>query len=224
MARPKKQINRRTDILDAAQNLFTINGFEKTTIDEIAKYSGIGKGSVYLDFKNKDEILLAVAERHVILLVEQLELQLKNARAPYLEFLKHIYQYHVITVFDMALSHTQNHIVLIHTSYQVKQKLSHLLERWLINIACILEKAEKNREIKYFDDYKKLASLIQISLQGFYPPYNIKYSTGCRTDLTKEELRSLLLADASTVIGIILSGLKNVNNKIKEYNNEAKID
>jgi len=223
MARPKKQLNRRNDILDAAQKLFTEKGLEKTTIDDIAKSICISKGSVYLDFKNKEEILFAVAERLVTYLVEHLELQTKNAKAPYIEFLKHLYQYHVITVFDMALSHTQNHITLVHTSYQVKQKLSHLLERWLINIACILEKAEKNGEIKHFDDYKKLANLMQISLQGFFPPYDIMYFIGIRNGLTKEEIRSLLLKDASTVIEIILSGLKKVNNIVKEYNNEAKI-
>jgi|GEM_PF-485209 len=223
MARPKKQLNRRTDILDAAQKLFIEKGFEKTTIDEIAKSIDISKGSVYLDFKNKDEILLAIAERLVIFLIEQLEEQVKNAGAPYLENLKRILQSHVAIVFDMAINHKQSHITLIHTSYQIKQKLSHLLERWYSNIAFLLEKAEKNGEIKYFTDYQNMAYLIQISLQGFYPPYDIKYSPNYRTDITQEELRSILLKDAYTVIEIILSGLKITNN-IKDHKDEAKVN
>jgi AcrR family transcriptional regulator len=208
MARPKVQLNRRTDILDAAQKLFAEKGFEKTTMDEIAKSIYVSKGSVYLDFKNKDEILLGIAERQVTFLVEQLELQIKNAKAPYLKFLKNIYQEHVITVFDTALSHKQNHITLIHTSYHIKHKLGYLLEKWFGNIAYLLEEAYKNGEIRPFDDYKKLAYLIQVSLQGFFPPYDIKYSPSLRTDLTKEELRFLIMDDSSTVIGIVLSGLK----------------
>lgn len=220
MARPKTQLNRKTDILNAAQELFAEKSFEKTTIDEIAKNVGISKGSVYLDFKNKDQILLALAERHVLFLTNKLEAQVNSAEAPYLELLRQIFKNHVINVYDMAFSHMQSHVSLIHTSYHIKQELNYLVEKWFINIASILEKAEQNGEIKPYSDYKKLAQLIQISLQGFFPPYDLKYSHNHRTDLKKDEIRTLLLEDVSTVIEIILSGLKNTQN-VKDYSNEA---
>jgi len=216
MARPKIQLNRKTDILDAAQNLFTEKSFEKTTIDDIAKYIGIGKGSVYLDFKNKDDILSAIAERHVIFIIEKLESQIKNAKAPYLELLRQVLKDHITTVFDMALSHKQSHVSLIHTSYRIKQELNYLIEKWFLNIGSVIEKAANNGETKPCDDYKKLAHLINISLQGFFPPYDIKYSTDVRTDLSKKEIRDLLLNDVSIVLEIIISGLKTA--KYEEFN------
>ncbi len=48
MAKPKVQVNRREDIIKIAQKLFRENGYEKTTVDDIAHHTGISKGSVYL--------------------------------------------------------------------------------------------------------------------------------------------------------------------------------
>jgi AcrR family transcriptional regulator len=54
---PKGRKRRR--ILEAATELFLTYGYRKTNIDEIAKAAGIAKGTVYLYFTNKSEVLLA---------------------------------------------------------------------------------------------------------------------------------------------------------------------
>jgi len=43
-------------ILDAAGQLFEHYGYRKTTIEEIAQEARIGKGTVYLHFKNKEDV------------------------------------------------------------------------------------------------------------------------------------------------------------------------
>lgn len=43
-------------ILDAADRLFAQFGFKKTTVEEIAQEAGIGKGTIYLHFKSKEEL------------------------------------------------------------------------------------------------------------------------------------------------------------------------
>lgn len=54
---------RRLRILEAATALFVAQGYRKTSVDQIAERAGIGKGTIYLHFKTKPEILLhAVAE------------------------------------------------------------------------------------------------------------------------------------------------------------------
>jgi AcrR family transcriptional regulator len=55
--------NTREAILDAAQKLFARFGYKKTAVDEIAKEAGIGKGTVYLYFRSKEEIALAVVDK-----------------------------------------------------------------------------------------------------------------------------------------------------------------
>ncbi|MCP4722950.1 MAG: TetR/AcrR family transcriptional regulator, partial [Desulfobacteraceae bacterium] len=57
----KKQ--RENRIIDMAQDIFFKNGYEFTTIIEIAKASGYNKRSIYLYFKDKEDIFLAVVLR-----------------------------------------------------------------------------------------------------------------------------------------------------------------
>ncbi|MEZ4381870.1 MAG: helix-turn-helix domain-containing protein [Nannocystaceae bacterium] len=50
---------RRRRILEAATQLFATRGYRRTSISEIAKEAGIAKGTVYLYFATKVELLLA---------------------------------------------------------------------------------------------------------------------------------------------------------------------
>ncbi|MBS1709896.1 MAG: TetR/AcrR family transcriptional regulator [Armatimonadetes bacterium] len=49
----------REKLLASAASLFERYGYKKTTIEDIARDSGIGKGSVYLRFSSKAEIAIA---------------------------------------------------------------------------------------------------------------------------------------------------------------------
>ncbi|WP_199444330.1 TetR/AcrR family transcriptional regulator [Umezawaea beigongshangensis] len=55
----------RRRILDAAEELFAERGFDRTSFVDIAKRSGISRGSIPWHFKNKDGLVLAVVERVV---------------------------------------------------------------------------------------------------------------------------------------------------------------
>ena len=56
--------DRRENILGAAVRLFQRYGYRKTTVGDIAKEAGIGKGSVYLEFSSKEEVMFALIENH----------------------------------------------------------------------------------------------------------------------------------------------------------------
>ena len=53
----------RERILDATDKLLARYGYKKMTIDDLAKEVGIGKGSIYLHFKSKEEIVLSLTDR-----------------------------------------------------------------------------------------------------------------------------------------------------------------
>ena len=56
-------------VLDAAADLLVRWGYQRVTIDEVAKLAGIGKGTVYLHFRTKDALFLTVllrAHRRVV--------------------------------------------------------------------------------------------------------------------------------------------------------------
>jgi AcrR family transcriptional regulator len=54
--RGKEKNSRKKLILKSARTLFFERGFNKVTVDEIAKTSELGKGSIYLYFRSKEEI------------------------------------------------------------------------------------------------------------------------------------------------------------------------
>jgi AcrR family transcriptional regulator len=47
-------------VLDSAAELLVRWGYQRVTIDEVARHAGIGKGTVYLHFRSKDALFLTV--------------------------------------------------------------------------------------------------------------------------------------------------------------------
>ena len=63
--REKEKDNRRMLILESARSLFFAKGFKDVTVDEIAKLSELGKGSIYLYFSSKEEIYAQILLYHI---------------------------------------------------------------------------------------------------------------------------------------------------------------
>ena len=67
----------REAILDATDLFLSRQGYKKMTIDDLAQEVGIGKGSIYLHFTSKEEIVLS----HIDRIIERLEDELKRIAA-----------------------------------------------------------------------------------------------------------------------------------------------
>lgn len=55
----------RTEIVEAARNLFYRKGYHHTSFTDIVEEAGVMRGNVYHYFKTKDELLDAVIEQHL---------------------------------------------------------------------------------------------------------------------------------------------------------------
>ncbi len=75
-SRPRSP-TRRKDVIGAAGRLFARWGFDKTSVDDIAREAGVSKGAVYLEFPNKDALFKAVlyheSVRHAADLLQRFE-------------------------------------------------------------------------------------------------------------------------------------------------------
>lgn len=71
-----RQIARRVDIrdliLDAVDGLLAKFGYGKMTMDDVAREVGIGKGTIYLHFPSKEELVLAHVDRIAATVVRRL--------------------------------------------------------------------------------------------------------------------------------------------------------
>jgi AcrR family transcriptional regulator len=62
----------RDGILDATERLLARFGYRKMTVEDIAREVGVGKGTIYLHFSSKEEIVLSHVDRIVERVKEQL--------------------------------------------------------------------------------------------------------------------------------------------------------
>jgi AcrR family transcriptional regulator len=97
----------RDAILDAAERLLARYGFKKTTIDDLAREAGIGKGTVYLHFPSKEEVALCTIDRIVERLLHRLR-ALAAADEPVAQRLRHMLLTRVLFRFDSVKDYSQS--------------------------------------------------------------------------------------------------------------------
>ncbi len=64
--------DKRERILKAAIRVFARKGFYSTRVSEIAKAAGVADGTIYLYFKNKDDVLISIFQDRISKLLEVL--------------------------------------------------------------------------------------------------------------------------------------------------------
>lgn len=75
----KDPVERRNEILDSSEILFTTKGYNETTIIDILNNVGIAKGTFYYYFKSKEEVLDAILVRLVDRDREKMQAVTKNS-------------------------------------------------------------------------------------------------------------------------------------------------
>jgi TetR/AcrR family fatty acid metabolism transcriptional regulator len=61
--RPDVSEQRKDQILDAAVEVFSRLGFERARVEDVARESGLAKGTLYLYYRSKDELIGALLRR-----------------------------------------------------------------------------------------------------------------------------------------------------------------
>ncbi|RFU61365.1 TetR/AcrR family transcriptional regulator [Bacillus sp. V59.32b] len=82
-------------IIDAAVIAIAENGYHQAQVSKIAKQAGVADGTIYLYFKNKEDILISLFHEKLGYLVEQIEEEIKgkpNAAEKLLVLIKRHFQ------------------------------------------------------------------------------------------------------------------------------------
>ncbi len=74
--------DKRERILRAATKVFARKGFYATKVSEVAKAAGVADGTIYLYFKNKDDLLVSLFEDRIGRLLATLERALSERETP----------------------------------------------------------------------------------------------------------------------------------------------
>lgn len=69
----QRRVDRRDEILTAAERCFARSGFHQTSMQEICAEAGMSPGNLYRYFRSKEEIIAGIAERNRSEAAEQLQ-------------------------------------------------------------------------------------------------------------------------------------------------------
>lgn len=135
-------------ILEAAVHLFTAQGYERTSITDLAREAGIGKGTIYSYFRKKSEIFLAFCE-------EQLEVtrtaivQTESSSLPLLDRLLAIYR------LDFQFIHQNpefGRLLMRETFFPLElheEQSRHLDNRYIALLVPLLKNAQLQGELRH---------------------------------------------------------------------------
>lgn len=69
----REKLQRKNEIIDAAEQVFFTKGFVNSTMEEIASEAELSKGTLYLYFKNKEDLHFAINIKALEILSEMLQ-------------------------------------------------------------------------------------------------------------------------------------------------------
>jgi len=73
LSRKEKQAKTRSSLMKSAAKIFCRHGMERASIDQVAEDAGYTKGAFYANFKNKEELFLAMLDEHFQEHIEEVE-------------------------------------------------------------------------------------------------------------------------------------------------------
>ena len=203
MARTKAIANRAELIVGAAEELFGRYGYERTSIDDIARHLSIGKGSIYLDFRTKDDILFAVISKHSDHLKQAMQNKLENVGSSPLSTLKEILEQNIAMVYEKVTRDIHAPEALLHTSSTMKSHFAHFFVFKRTTILQLLQLAVKAGEMSTEKASEEMAITILMTTSSLYPPYFNNFSE-TETTITKPQL----LEQAKLTLDLLLDGLR----------------
>lgn len=164
---------RKGDILDAAEHVFATKGFHDTTISDIAKAAQYAVGTIYIYFKDKEELYLTLIEKKT----EDLHLRIKKELAEgknAIEKLK-IFILTEIKYFNENENFFKIYFTERNTSrWTIKDRLSNkavsLYFNILENVEGIIKEGQKEGSIKKNMDTRKLSFMLSAMVRSIIMP------------------------------------------------------
>lgn len=159
----------RKDVLDKASQVFLRNGFQRTTIKDITKATGLQPGSIYSAFENKSGLYTEVIELYTKRQIEALDACVnQNERS--LDSLKSFFK---MTGDNVVNKSPDAHCLLVYGVFEIPEDEKELryyvqlkLQEIESRIYVLLVKAQENNEIVCDENPIQLARFLMTLLFG----------------------------------------------------------
>ncbi len=202
MPRKKVILDRKEQILKAADSLFKHHSYEKTTMEDISREAGIPRATIYLEFSGgKEDILIGNLERYMRHMLADMRTSAKISRKGRLETLKQVMINYVLSAYDISTGNQCDPNNMDRHSKRIRGEMGEFFKARTEFLEEMLNQAVLAGELPAEFDTKRLSEVIAHGLNCFLPPLNLR--------MTKETLEK----DANAFFNLLLSGLSRANHR-----------
>jgi TetR/AcrR family fatty acid metabolism transcriptional regulator len=132
-------------IIDAAVVVIAENGYHQAQVSKIAKQAGVADGTIYLYFKNKEDILISVFQEKMGLFVENLKVIINDGTSSSEKLLKMVENHFRVLATDHHLA-IVTQLELRQSNKEIRLKINEVLKEYLMLLDDILIEGIENGE------------------------------------------------------------------------------
>jgi len=182
--------NTKEHIIEAASRLMHLGGFNHTSIDEVLKESGVGKGNFYYYFKSKEELGYAIIETNLKRFSEHVMGKAfgnhKDALEQVDDFLDIILELHRQRncAGGCPLGNMAMELSDIHEGF--RRKIQGVFEDWGLRLATVLQKVKADGRLGDSVEPEALAQFLVASVEGGILLTKVKKDIGVLDNCFKE--------------------------------------
>lgn len=200
---------KRADIVNASRKLFQMNGYEKTTMEEIAREVPMSKATLYREFSNKEEIVLTICENHCNNLITELQLIAEEREKSNLQTLKKLLFVFASSVYEESNS-VRTPEVLMYVHNKIKTRFADKFSEIKQVIQSVLDRAIENGELNPGDTKcKDLCEVIVTMLTAYFPPYERNFSK----PMPERPGKKVFERELNILLDLLIHGLKSYGDR-----------
>jgi len=161
----------RDQILDVAGKLIHLRGYHATSLDDVLKESGVGKGNFYYYFKSKEDLGYAILDRMLQAFVERtLEPAFADAVADPVvqikEFLDRVLdnQRQRSCIGGCPMGNLASELSDVHEGF--RQRLAGMFLQWRVTLAEVLARGRESGRLRSGLDPASAAEFLVAALEG----------------------------------------------------------
>ncbi len=183
-------------IIDAAVEVIAENGYHQSQVSKIAKQAGVADGTIYLYFKNKEDILISLFKEKMGQFIERMEEDIKE-KTTAKEKLALVISKHFSLLADDHNLAIVTQLELRQSNLELRQKINEVLKGYMNILDNILTEGIQSGELKEGLD-------VRLARQMIFGTIDETVTTWVMND-QKYDLATL----SDSVLELLASGIHN---------------
>ena len=161
----------RDQILNAAARLIHVQGYQSTSLDDVLRESGVGKGNFYYYFKSKEDLGYAIIDRITQGFVERsLEPAFADAEADPVAQI-HAFLDRVLEaqrqrncIGGCVMGNLASELSDVHEGF--RQRLAGIFDLWRVHLAEVVSRGQARGRLRADMDASRVAQFLVAGLEG----------------------------------------------------------